>query len=449
MAPTYTYAQLSFVRQQLADRLYDSGMVFWSSAELTTYLQEALRTWNALTAFWRGDFTFPSQAATTWYDLTDQANLPNTLRPLTITDRDLYTVMQYHLLEPIAWNPWTGASVQFSESDLQNAVQRRRDEILSTCGCTQTRRIVGAVAGRITLNDKVIDVRRMAYLPNSPSSPSVVWPDDTWAEQSFQPRYTTTPAGTPSQYLMSTQPPISFDVDRPPAYAGSYELLTVDAGAALDVATPTLMPIADDWTHVIKWGALADLFGRESNAKDVLRQQYCEQRYQMGLKLLSNAPALLAMRIGNTPLQIDSVRSADLYNTSWQALAAGTPGIALHSGLNLVALSPVPDAGPYTLTATVVENAPVPTVDADYIQLGRDDLDVVIDYAQHLASLKMGGEEFSVTIPLFKRFMNQAQIYNAKLKELGEYTTAIYNLSQRENDMNPVAQPVDSIREGE
>jgi hypothetical protein len=380
--------------------------------------------------------------------------MPNTLRPLTITDRDLYTIIQYHLLEPIAWDPWTGASLQFTQDDLLEAVQRRRDEILSATGCTQTRSTVPAVAGRITLNDKVIDIRRMAYLPNLPGTPSTVWADDDWAEQSFEPFYTITPTGVsrPSTYLQSAEPPISFDTNQPPAYAGNYELLTVNAGDALNPAIPTIMPIADDWTHVIKWGALADLFSRESNAKDLLRAAYCEQRYQMGVKLLSDAPALLWMRVDKVPLQIDSVRSADLYNATWQTLAAAKPSTCLHSGLNLVALTPAadtPSGGPYSLTAMVVMNAPVPVNNTDFIQLSRNDLDAVIDYAQHLAALKMGGAEFTATIPLFQRFMAQAALYNSKLLELGEFTSTILGLSQRENQMNPVAQPMESLRGGE
>lgn len=448
MSPTYTYATFAFAKQQVADRLYDSGKVFWTDTELGLYIKEALQTWNALTAFWRDDFLFNSVSGTRWYDLTDTTAMPNTLRPQTVTDQDIFTVIQYHLLEPPLWNPWMGASVQFTEDDLLEAVQRRRDEILSTTSCTQTRRTVGAVNGRITLNDLVIDMRRMAYLPNLPGVNSTVWPDDTWAEQSFDPLFTLNPTGVPDIYRMSIQPPLAFEVNRPPAFAGSYELLTVDAGAALTIGTPTVIPIPNDWTHVLKWGALADLFGRESNAKDPLRQQYCEQRYQMGLKLLSQAPALLALCVANVPVQIDSVRAADLYDASWQSAADAKPTKAFYSGLNLIALAAEPDAA-YSLTATVVENAPLPVADGDFIQLSRDDLDALIDYAQHLAALKMGGLEFSNTIPLFQRFMDQAKLYNAKLAELGEYTSILYGLGQRENQMNPPAAPIDVLRGGE
>jgi len=376
-----------------------------------------------------------------WLDLTQ---LPNTLRPYTVEDTDLYETMEYHLLEPATGvNPWTG-SLQFSALDLIAAVQRRRDEILSQTDCTLKVRTVPAVAGRITLPDTVIDVRRIAYLPNVPGSPSVLFPEDTWAEQSYNPRYLQTPAGapgTPYTYLLSTQPPLSFDTDASPSYAGNYELLTVEAGPALSASTPSTLLIPDDWTWVLKWGALADLLGRESVAGDPLRAQYCESRYQMGLKLMRSVLALLSFRVGNVPLQVDSVRDADLYNTTWQGQTPGPPVMVVYAGLNLIGVNPI-DSGIYSATATVVENAPIPVVDADPVQVSRGDLDAVIDYAQHLAAFKQGGKEFTDTLPLMARFFNQAKTYGLKLEEFAEYTDALYGLAQRENNMNPVSAPI-------
>ena len=51
--PTYTYVTFGQVLQQLANRLYDEAMVFWSPAELQLYVVESLRTWNALAAYWK------------------------------------------------------------------------------------------------------------------------------------------------------------------------------------------------------------------------------------------------------------------------------------------------------------------------------------------------------------------------------------------------------------
>lgn len=445
---TYQYLKQSDFLTLLAARLYDPNEQFWSHAEKALYLAEALRTWNALTAMWRSDFIIPTTQASRWYDIsgTAQAGVvaaAATTRPLTLTDRDIYTLLQYALLEPVAWNPWAGASSQFSAADLTAAVQARRDELLSITGAFITYRQVGAVAGRITLPDSVIDVRRMAYLPlaafNQPNS--AMWPEDAWAEQSFNRLYTTQAAGTPLTYLMSSQPPLVFDTDRPPAYAGNYEILSVDAGLATSPQIPTPLIVPDDWTHIIKYGALATLLGRESVAHDALRQKYAEQRYQLGAKLLTDAPALLAARIANVPVQVDAVRHADTYRTGWEAESPATPNAIYTAGLNLIAVAPVPDAGPYSITATVVGNAPIPASDADFVQVARDDLDALLDYAVHVAMFKSGGSEFSDTLPLFTRFMSQAALYNRKLAEMGDLTPMLLGTSQMEAGAAPRMTP--------
>jgi hypothetical protein len=454
----YAFVNLGTARQELANRLYDPTQLFWSPAELNTIITEALRTWNALTGMWRGDFNFQSTPNTYWYDLTVQLN---SLRPYTVTDAVLYQAILLHMLEPV-----TGpVSVQFSLDDMTNAVQRRRDEVLTSTSCTQTLRYVGAVNGRITLPDTVLDVRRMAYLPGyvprggygsgfygsgeyGTSPPNfytgyVMWPEDSWAMASFDYNWTQNPPGNPSTYLMSTEPPLSFDTNCPPQSAGQYELLTIEAGGTLSFVAPSTLNVPDDWTWVIKFGALADLMGRQANAADPLRQVYAEQRYKMGLMLLEKAPALLAMRVGNVPLQVDAIRNGDYFNTNWEAQAPGPPREALYSGLNLVALAPPPDAGPspgqpYMLTATVVENAPVPVADTDEIQMSRGDYDSVLDYCVHLAMFKAGGKEFSDTLPLFDRFLKQAALYGLKLAELAEFMKPIYDTANYEKNQNPV-----------
>jgi hypothetical protein len=456
---SYQYIQLYQAQAELATRLYDSTNQFWSLTELTIYIQEALQTWNALTNYWRGDFAFTTSFNVGWYDLTQ---IPTTVRPLTVTYPSIYSNIQYGLLESVSW-PWTGNSNQFSPNDLMNAVMRRRDEILSITGCYHTVSTLPAIPARIVVPDNVIDIRRVAYFPliliggaggaygvgpygagpygagtGIGPFPSVVnlFPEDTWGEQAFNTDYTTTPAGMPTAYLTSTLPQLSFDTDIPVGYGGNFEMLSINAGPVINTGSVGTTTIPDDWTHLIKWGALADLLSRESNAKDSARAQYCELRYQMGLKVMVNASALLAVRVNNVAVQIDSVRAADLFNVAWQGQVRSKPKNIYHAGLNLIATSPYPDIG-YGITVTAVQNAPLPVNQMDFIQLGRDEMEAVLSYAQHIASFKMGGLEFSSTMPLFKKFLDQAQVYGLKLQEIAEFTQPLYNLSQLEENMNP------------
>jgi hypothetical protein len=435
---------------ELAARLYDPAEQFWSRAEKRLLVAEALRVFNALTGFWRGDFTFPLQQGVTYYDLTDAANLPNTLRPLTLTDHDIYSRIQYHLLEPQGMNPWVG-SLQFSAADLVSAVQRRRDEILSATGCYVVKSLLPAVAGRILLPENTLDVRRVAYLPLSITGqlPNAMFAEDTWSEQAFNLGWTTQPAGTPSTYFLSTQPPLSFDTDVAPAYGGNYEILAVLAGQPL-VATlaSSLSGIPDDYAWILKWGALADLLSREGHAKDPARAAYCDRMYRLGLSLLSSAPALLSLRLNNLPLPIDSIRNLDLYSTNWQGQAQATPQQVGVGGLNLMAFSPPPDAGPYSVTATVVRNAPIPASDANFIQAGYDEIDVLLDYCVHVAMFKCGGAEHSATMPLLERFMQAAQQYNSKLNQSAEFRSFLKSLSQMQEQSEPRMTPAAEVANG-
>jgi hypothetical protein len=182
---------------------------------------------------------------------------------------------------------------------------------------------------------------------------------------------------------------------------------------------------------------LSDLFNRESIAKDELRANHAEQLYRFGIAMLGTAPAILYVRNGNVPMMVDSVRNADLFNAGWQAASNAPPVDVLSMGLNLIGLSPPPDAGPYSITFTVVQNAPIPVNDLAYIQAGPDEIDALLDLCVHIAMLKCGGSEFMDTMPLLERFLTIAGQYNRKLNEIGEYRRILNFLSQREEATNP------------
>lgn len=435
----YSYLTFGQAKAQLAARLYDTTDSFWTNIEKGVYILQAVSAFNSLTNYWRSEFTFDTVINNPWYDITKATR---SLRPLTVTTQQIVSTIQYMLLEPISGGYpliWTGSN-QFSITDILNAIQRRRDEILSTTGCYITQRNVPAIPGRTFLPDTVIDVRRVAWIPIANPSGFVnspMLPDDEWGLQSFESDYTTQIPGTPSTYRQSTEPPLSFDTDIPPAVPGSYDVLSVDAGPLVTPDINAALNIPDDFTWVLIFGVLSDLLSKESNAKDSLRAQYCEGRYKQGLALLLTSSAILYSRIDNLPLYIDSVQNTDNFRFGWQSETPSQPDLLMTAGLNLIGLSPIPDAD-YQVLASVVQNAPLPINDLDKIQVGRDDLEAIIDYAQHLASFKMGGLEFMSTYPLLNRFHSRATEYNSKLNELGEFTKPMYEMSQLQAEAIPV-----------
>ena len=448
--PTYSYATYGDAITALGSRLYDPTFQQWTQDELRGYLTEALRTWNALSGFWRSEMVFPTVADTWWYDLRTQ---PQSLVPYTVTQYELIKQIENHLLEPPTPDAWSG-SRQFSLQDLLTALRRRQDDTLGTTGCTVTRSTPSANVGiRTLLADNVIDILRVAWLPavGQGYPNKILRQSDMWANRAFDPYYTTAAQEPPSTWMQNTEPPISFDVDRVPPVPGRWDILSVNAGEAWTAGIDALVSIPDDWTWVFKWGALMDLLSGESNAKDTLRAEYCKARYQEGLALLESMPTALALRMNNIPMTLDAVRNGDDFNPSWQSAALTWAEISEHwedvdfswaapegppkqgyAAGNLIAFSPL--AAEFSVTVSVCQNAPV---GGTYVQVARDCFDAVIDYAHHLAMLKQGGAEFVATIPLYQRFQKKAAQYNSKLKEMGVFEMPQLELSMAQEQQSP------------
>lgn len=484
MAPSYSYASYTDAIVALNSRLFDYANQQWTQAELTGYLNEALRTWNAMSGFWRSEMVFPLLGNTWWYDLRTQ---PNSIIPYTVTQYDLITQIENHLLEPPTPGAWTGSN-QFTLNDLLIALQRRQDDVLGTTGCTISRALYNAAINiRTELPDNVIDIRRIAWLPTpltqpAPSVPtwqqSTHWQDqpapwdaeapsinvpspyankvlhqsDMWANQSFDSYYTTEPEAAPSTWMQNTEPPPSFDVDRVPPVTGAYEVLSVNSGGQWAQGINLPLAVPDDWAWVVKWGALFDLLSRESNAKDVLRAEYCRRRFEEGMALMEMMPTVLALRMNNVPLAVDSVRNGDDFNPAWQSPAGLTwaeitetwasatftwnastgPVNSAYVTGNLIAFNSISPGT--SATVSVTQNAPV---GGTYIQVARDCFDSIIDIAHHLAMFKAGGAEFAATIPLYQRAQRKAAQYNSKLKEMGFFSMPQLELSVREEQQRP------------
>jgi hypothetical protein len=449
----YKYATYSDALNALGSRLYDPTFQQWTQAELLGYLYEALRTWNALSQFWRGDMVFSPIVNTWWYDLR---TLTTSIIPYSVTQFDLIQQIENHLLEPPTPSAWSGSN-QFSLNDLLIALQRRQDDVLGTTACTLTRSLAQAsIAARTVLADNVIDIRRVAWLPvlGFGYDNTILRQSDMWAKRAFDPFYTTDPQEPPGTWLQNTEPPPSFDVDRIPPVPGNYDVLSVNSGGSWTQGTNAPLAVPADWSWVVKWGALFDLFSRESNAKDNLRAEYCRKRFEEGMVMLEAMPTVLALRINNIPLAVDSVRNGDDFNPDWQTAgptwleiseswnnanfswnAPLGPPRSAYTAANLMAITPTPgNSTRYSMTVSVVQNAPV---GGTYVQVARDDFDSIIDYAQHLAMLKQGGAEFAATIPLYQRFQRKAAQYNSKLKEMGFFSMDQLEISQEQESRSP------------
>jgi hypothetical protein len=438
----YSFITFLQARQMLAQRLYDAGMQYQPDDELGVWIVEALRTFNALANFTRDDFVFETVAKQTWYDITSDP-----MRAFNIKDEYWLIEILFHLLEPLNAPgkevyplTWAGSS-QFTLSDVLNALQQSIQRTLADTGCTLYVSRVPAMPGRTFLNDSVLGLNRVCWMPGELTGYRLncLLPSDLWATQSFAANFPERPPGTPKIYRRSTEPPISFDTYPEPAVVGEYEVLTVNAGATISLDGPSIMPIPDDWYWVTKYMALAQLFARESLAKDALRQDYCEKRWKQGVAFMQSAAAVMGARVNNVPASVDAIRNGDFYEANWQGKPQGKPRRVYYAGLNLFGLSPTPD-DVYAVTVTTVRNMfddLANFTDATFLQIGRDDIDPVLGLAQHIAMLKLGGAEFTATFPLLANFLRHCALYNSKLKAMSPWIEWL-NRTQEEIRVNPL-----------
>ena len=409
MAGTYTTISLSAALGEMGRRLYDPDHVRWPADELTVHIQQALRTYNALTNHFRAKTTFQTTLAEPFYDLqTVCANL----RGFTYTTQQAVAELARHLMEPAPdGNLWIGTE-QYNLADLVDALQTARDTFLLETGVIVTRSLLSVPApaadGRVSLSEAIINLRRLAWKTGNGIT-TVLRRDDNWGFTHYGKGYQTASSAPPKAYSVGVTPPLIVELAPVTNVAGTLDLLTIDRGESVNLLDTTqVLGVPDDWAWVVLFGALADLFSRDGLALDAERSAYCDARWKHGIEMAKRAGVVLAGQVSGVSVELGSVSDADLYDSAWM-MVSGIPRRILTAGQTIVGLWPPPGVPPgggnFTITLDVVRNAPVPTATSDILQIGPELLDDILNYAQHLALIKEGSQQISDAMALLNRFM--------------------------------------------
>lgn len=451
----FTTPDLATARSDLASRLNDPSMIRWVAAELTIYIQEALRTWNVWTAHYRDQGSFGTVLNQPFYNL--QTELP-ALRGHTVTNWDLVTSLQYSLLEPAApGGTWTGTD-QFTLAQLSSAIQRRRDQFLRETGAVLTRAEIPYAAppttGRLALDEAIAHVRRAAWRTTATGALYPLLVTDEFAANSYQ-RTWPQSGQPPTSFSVSVTPPLTLQLIPPAVGDGTLDLVSINKGAAVDPVVSAALGIPDDFLWVLKYGVLADLLSGDGLALDPSRAAYCESRWQQGIDQARAFAVVLAGRISDNtqspvvqvPCAIDALADADRYSPLWQLLPS-TPQRLLLAGQTLVAVWPPPGGvgGPWTITLDVVRNAPIPALSTDLLQVSQDFYDTILDLAQHAALFKEGPGQLELATALLDRAARAAGI-DLRLQQAAQPARAPLT-QQQERDRQAVAEQRSPILQG-
>lgn len=414
--PTYSWWTIDQAVAALQGRLQNS--TFWSVPELRLWIRDSLRLWNGLTEFWKMSYIL-DPGGSTWNNLGTIAGSP---RLRTVTDADLYTRMQFMLLEPPSGGgTWTGTN-QFDLASMQNALDKRRNEVIQAALCNQGVALYPLVANTRTsiLPDTVLEPVRARWIPATGFGPPV-WLSREDAE-SFQYWEPNSPqiTGTPRAWDIISQSPLTVAVDLAPNVPGQLEILSLNSGPAFAPPAASLLGLPDDWSWLPMFGALGDLLDSEQLRTDRARADYFKQRYSDGMKIIRQANWMVNSASEQQQSDILSLAKADWYNPEWDSpsVSAGGWNDIVVAGTDFLAAP-----GATSINLTLIGNAPFLDSTGVFVQVARDVADVVLDYAQHLAVLKQAGWQESM--PMVKGFFGAAMDTNKRLSKLGLFAETL------------------------
>ena len=437
-----TYNQITFAdaKTRLAGLLGDPNKVHWTDTELGLYIIEALRFWGLAAQYWRETAIVTTVAGQAWYDLTtDVTDLGgNLLQDLSVTDRDVLTDICYSLIEPVP-SPWSSGWIgteMFTLEELTDILEHSRDALLSLSGCYAQQQSFVATAGQslLDLNSDVIEILRAA-VANISGQLTPIWPVDQWQLQATAGLPTT---GRPKAYSVYFTPQLSINLAPTPSNSATVALKVIKVGANLDPASSaTSIGFPDDACWLLKYRTIDDVLSGDGLARAPQLAQYCTQRWEHGLSLLNQYQSILWSTVNGRRMSISSVAQLDAQRATWEYAAnTGTPSKIHLLNWNLFAVSPIPD-GTYTLTLEIIRKAPIPTDDADYLQISPAHYQSILDYAQHIALFKSQGAEFAESQALLKDCIAAADDYRSRQAAGGVNWLQQQRLTRQDREMRP------------
>lgn len=150
------------------------------------------------------------------------------------------------------------------------------------------------------------------------------------------------------------------------------------------------------------------------------RFTYLTVANQIFYSVSANFLKVMRVTFNELPLDVTSLFSLDNGRPGWQ-MDSSTPESWFPVGLTQIGLHPADSAGANSLMVEGLIKAPVLTLDTDYLDLGEWQVQALLDYAQHVACFKQGGDEFKMTQPLLQSFVKAAGIQNSKFQQSALY----------------------------
>lgn len=433
--PGYEQITLAELTTQVSQLLDDTSQLYWVPLEIQYAIYETLRVFGSVTNFWRqrGTFQIHPNDNSPFYDISKQLPL---LRSRTTTLNQITQEIQYHLLESPSGIAGTGSSGQVPISAILAAIQRARNRFVIDVhfpnAVHPNFEPVTPPNGLVYFDQESVFVHRVSW-QDSGGAWSNLWRDDTWTYDHSDSAWPFDP-GAPISYSEAELAPLILQMYPPPVNAGTLEAVTVDS-LLVDITNPaSTFNIPDEWAYAIKYAALEEILTGGNQIIDPMRAQYAAQRYSQAVTFAKDARSIIRLTVNGNPLPIDSLAAIDAGCSYWRN-QTGMPQMA---GImyDFAVMNPGVADQTYGIGADLVTPAPLPTLN-QYIPVGEENLQDIIDYTVNYLMLKCGGTEFKSTMGLldnFQRAMSTRKGVNAaKIR----YFEPLFGQWQKEEMLRP------------
>lgn len=194
-------------------------------------------------------------------------------------DYELFSSIQYVLMEP----PDGGISMPsglWTPEELRDRANERQNRFLK-----RTQILVGvaeipATAGvfRYALPGDWLTTMSVVWRGSDAIVRELVRSDSFEADHGMQDW--TVERDTPQLYMDEDSPLLTIQIAPAPLVDGTLEILYIPQGALL-TGNGELLTVPDEYAHAIKYGTLADLFGKDGRGKNPEKAAYCERRFAL------------------------------------------------------------------------------------------------------------------------------------------------------------------------
>lgn len=428
----YTQTTLGSLVNTIASLISDPTFIQWKQQEITFAIYEALRVWSGYTAYWRERGAFNIDETTVWVDIS--AELP-TLRSRTVTIDSIDREIQYHFFEQSNGVSGAGMSGQFDNASIIRSIVRARNRFALDAALPITRSQIAISpppSGRMLIDEDTVYLHRAAWVDAS-GKINTLWREDGWSEDKYNPLWTLEP-DTPFAYSQAETRPVEIQLYPAPIASGELEVLTVDSVDIDTTDDTSTLQMPDDFCHAIKYAAMADILSMDGETFDPFRADYCEQRYQQSVIAARLFQSVLRVQLNDVPLPLDALQNIDASQPYWRNRRDKPTNVG--ATFDFMMFADMPDQL-YGVTVDVARSAPIPTTSGDYIQIGREDLQHIIDYVQHYLSFKLGGDEFRDTFSQYDSTLKAIAQRNKVLSAQCHYLNALFQQPRKESDIRP------------